>query len=89
MNKKKVVINIGMVAIFAAITFLIPYIIYLDGTYPNGSDTFAHLYKGQMLYQALKEGNLYPMYDPYWYNGVQMLRYWAPLPVYFLAACDF
>ena len=33
-------------------------------------------------------GNWYPLYDNFWYNGVQMMRYWAPLPVYFLAFCQ-
>lgn len=62
--------------------------IYISGDYPTGSDTMCHIYKGNALYQMIKEGNWYPLYDDFWYNGGQMMRYWAPLPVYFLALCQ-
>ncbi|MGN0318382.1 MAG: 6-pyruvoyl-tetrahydropterin synthase-related protein [Lachnospira sp.] len=64
------------------------YCLFLSGNYPTGSDTFCHIYKGNVLYDQISKGNFYPLYDQYWYNGVQMMRYWAPLPVYFLAFCQ-
>lgn len=53
--------------------------------YPWSSDTFGHLIKVEYLYQQLQAGNLYPEIFPAWYNGVQLLRYYGPLPYYSLA----
>lgn len=64
-------------------------VVCLNGTYPSGSDTMYHIYRGDWLYQAIKQGNWYPLYNPMWYNGVELLRYWAPLPAYFMAFCQF
>ena len=78
-----------MTVIYAVIAFCIVYSIYIGGYYPQGSDTMCHLYKGEQLLNSIRSGNWYPLYDQYWYNGVQMMRYWAPLPVYVLAFCQF
>lgn len=85
---KKLVRVLAMVVFYAAIAFFIVNSIYTGGRYPTGSDTMCHIYKGEQLFRCIKEGNFYPLYDQYWYNGVQMMRYWAPLPVYVLALCN-
>ena len=72
-----------MLYLMAAIA--IAYVIRIGGNYPTGVDTMCHVYKGDVLYHAIRQGNWYPLYDRFWYNGVQMMRYWAPLPVYFLS----
>lgn len=77
-----------VIGIYAAISFVVMYLVSRSGVYPSGSDTMCHIYKGSVLYQALKNGNWYPLFDPMWYNGVEMMRYWAPMPVYFLAMCQ-
>lgn len=74
--------------LFGLIAVILVQILYMAGDFPKGSDTMCHLYKAEVLYRNLCEGNLYPYYDEYWYNGVQMMRYWAPLPVYFIALCQ-
>ena len=78
----------GMILIYLAIAVGIAFLIRLGGNYPTGTDTMCHIYKGDVLYHAICRGDWYPLYDRFWYNGVQMLRYWAPLPVYFLAFCQ-
>lgn len=83
--------NAGIVLAMILYAFLavgIVFVIYIGGTYPSGVDTMCHIYKGDVLYHSIKMGNWYPLYDNFWYNGVQMMRYWAPLPVYFLAFCQ-
>ncbi len=75
-----------MLYLMAAIA--IAYVIRIGGNYPTGVDTMCHVYKGDVLYHAIRQGNWYPLYDRFWYNCVQMMRYWAPLPVYFLAFCQ-
>lgn len=57
--------------------------------FSSGNDTWGHLFKSDLLYQSIKEGNFYPLYTKLWYNGLQPYRYWAPLPYYFLAVLQF
>jgi uncharacterized membrane protein len=85
--KKKHIIALLFLPVFCGLTVLIISILYQNGNYPTGSDTFAHLYKGQVLYEHIKDGDFWPLFDPDWYNGVQMMRFWAPLPVYVIAIC--
>ncbi len=53
---------------------------------PWGSDTLGHVLKAEYLLDQLGQGNLYPDFFPFWYMGLQMLRYHPPLPYYLLAA---
>lgn len=59
-----------------------------SGQYPFGSDTMTHIYRGDMVYNAIKDGNIFPLYDPMWYNGVEVLGWCAPIPLYFTAFCQ-
>ena len=52
---------------------------------PSGNDVWGHLYKSEYLYKALKRGQIYPLYDETWYNGIQLYRYWPPLSYYITA----
>ena len=74
--------------LYSIVTILITWLVSQNGMYPSGSDTMSHLYKADVLYKNIKQGNFYPLYDSMWYNGVEFLRYWAPLPVYFIAFCQ-
>lgn len=80
--------NILTVCLYGILACLLVWIIYRNGIYPDGADTMCHLYKGDILYKEILKGNFYPLIDPMWYNGVEMMRYWAPLPVYVLALCE-
>ena len=79
---------IAVILIYAAVAVIIAYLVILSGNYPTGTDTLGYLYKGNMLYDAMGKGDWYPLYDSLWFNGVQTMRYQAPLPVYFLAFCQ-
>lgn len=75
--------------LYAVIAVLIVGTVMRNGIYPDGSDTMYHVYRGDYIYRAIREGNWYPMFAKEWYNGVELLRYWAPLPAYFMAFCQF
>lgn len=79
---------LAIILFFAVVAVGIVYLLEMGGNYPSGADTMCHVYKGNVLYHDIGNGNWYPLYDRFWYNGVQMMRYWAPLPVYFLAFCQ-
>lgn len=76
------------VAVYAAASVGVSWIVSQNGMYPSGSDTMFHVYKGDFLFHAIQSGTWYPFYDPMWYNGVEAMRYWAPLPAYVMAACQ-
>ena len=57
--------------------------------YPLGFDIHGHLFKSDLMYNEIKNGNYFPLYTPYWYNGLQPFRYWPPLPYYFMAFLQF
>ena len=56
--------------------------------YPWSSDAWGHLIKVEYLQEQIEAGVLYPDLFPHWYNGQQMLRYYAPLPYYVLVGID-
>lgn len=68
----------------------IPLMYYIKSTgVINGADIYGHLYKTDTLYNNIKAGNFFTLYDSQWYNGIQMFRYWPPLSYYFLALLQF
>ncbi len=65
--------------------------LYFNSIYPDSvdTDTFGHLFKSNYLYKSLKEGVFYPIYTEYWYNGMELFRYWPPLAYYALSFMQF
>ncbi|MBR5420427.1 MAG: hypothetical protein IK115_04695 [Lachnospiraceae bacterium] len=87
-DRKKLPVFLISIPVYLVLAVVTVLLIKNSGIYPAGADTMCHVYKGDVLYEALGRGELYPLYDPLWYNGVEMLRYWAPFPVYVLAFCQ-
>ncbi len=86
-NKSKYLL-LFMPIVYLLIAIAIVVVVSRSGIYPSGSDTMYHIYRGDSVYRSIKEGNWYPLYNAMWYNGVELMRYWAPLPAYFVAACQ-
>ncbi len=85
-KKYKKVMKLMLAILFLlASAVTIVFIIKDSGMYPRGSDTLCHIYRADLLLEHIKNGNWYPLYDKSWYNGVEIMRYWAPLPLYLLA----
>ena len=82
----KIIIPI-IICIYALIAFAFTYAIYKGGDYPSGSNTMGFLYRAKVLLAGIGSGDIYPSYDPYWFNGQQLMRYVEPFPLYILAAC--
>nr|MBQ8252763.1 6-carboxytetrahydropterin synthase [Lachnospiraceae bacterium] len=82
---KRVATVLGLMAAVCFGAWFVMYLLHGWGTYPAGSDTYCHLYRADVILQNIREGNLFPLYDPYWYNGVEIMRYWGPVPLYVLA----
>ncbi|GAB1477378.1 6-pyruvoyl-tetrahydropterin synthase-related protein [Bacillota bacterium] len=78
----------GLLVLIAFGTSLSIYL-FNTGLYPSGADIYGHLFKSDLLYNCINEGDYYPLYTEYWYNGLQPFRYWAPFPYYLLALLQF
>ena len=83
----------GFVAImplfYMGISLLIVWAVSQNGVYPEGSDTMYHIYRGNYVYQSVLSGDFFPLLNSNWYNGVELMRYWAPASAWFLAFCQF
>ncbi len=89
-HQVKAALAIILAALFSAIISYALYIVIRNnGVYPTGSDTMYHVFRGDMLYKSLMNGDGYPLYNRFWYNGIQPMRYWPPLSPLLFAACQF
>lgn len=64
--------------------FLFSVTLYPDNALLD-TDVFGHFFKINYLHNAIKEGVLYPIYTEYWYNGIELFRYWPPFSYYVVA----
>ena len=55
----------------------------------KGSDSMYHLYRGDWILNSIESGDIWPLYNPLWYNGVELMRYWPPVAAYVMAFCQF
>lgn len=78
-----------MLIFYVLLSFVTAKLVQNSGLYPSGVDTLAHLYRGDYLYQSIRNGNFWPFYDALWYNGMEALRFQAPMTSYVLALCQF
>lgn len=69
--------------------FIVMEAVKISGLYPLGFDIHGHLFKSDFMYNEIIKGNLYPLYTQYWYNGLQLYRYWPPMTYYFMALLQF
>lgn len=93
-KKRRYHLKMGWQVLIALIIFalvVLTIFTYIQGSMISiyGSDTLCHLYRSDYLLSQILQGNLFPMYDPSWYNGVEVMRYWGPLPLYALALIQF
>lgn len=84
-----VVLSVAAIGLLCVIGIVIARILGKWGNYPAGSDTYCHLYRADLILQNIRLNNWFPLYDASWYNGVEIMRYWGPLPLYVLAFFEY
>lgn len=77
----------NLIGIFVLLSgaFILAGFLYLTKMQPSGGDIWGHLYKSEVMYESIKEGNWYPLFDFKWYNGIQLYRYWPPFSYYLMS----
>ncbi len=88
-NEKQIKGRVLFLAVSAVIAVAFSLLLYTLSIFPQNVDVFGHLFKINYLYESLKEGVLYPIYTPYWYNAMELFRYWPPLTYYVVALLQF
>lgn len=84
-GRRKCIKNcIGILILFAGAVLLTGFL-YGIKMQPSGGDIWGHLYKAQVMYESIKEGNWYSLFDMKWYNGIQLYRYWPPFSYYLMS----
>ncbi len=91
MKLKKTRSSLLYLGLVLAFGVLFSWYLYATHSFPRNvdTDTFGHLFKINYLYESLKKGVLYPIYTEYWYNGMELFRYWPPLSYYVMAVFQF
>ena len=84
-DKRKIPLVILYAGIMLGLSWLLYYYAGNCSVYPKGTDAYAHLYRGDIIYNALKAHNPIPLIDPYWYNGFTIFRYNGPVFLYVFA----
>lgn len=77
-----------MPLVYLLLTVVAVMLIATNGVYPAGEQTMFHLYRGDAVLRAVRQGTVFPYYDPMWFNGYELFRFTPPLSGYFLALCQ-
>lgn len=85
---RRIALGVAATAIYVVAAVVVVALVRNSGTYPAGSDTMYHIHRTELVYNGICAGNWWPGYDPTWYNGVEIMRYWPPLAPYLMAACQ-
>ena len=86
---KKTVYAFSSLLINLVIACLIVIAVSRTGVLLKGYDSMYHLYRGDWIMKSLEAGDIWPLYNPVWYNGVELMRYWPPVAAYLMAFCQF
>lgn len=76
------VVSIGSLVICAVLVFVFLEVMNIT---PSGGDIWGHVYKAELMYKSICRGDLYPLFDMNWYNGMETFRYWGPASYYIYA----
>lgn len=76
--------GIGLLLLLLGATGL-AVLLYVLKMEPSGGDVWGHLYKSEVMFESIKAGDWFPLFDEKWYNGIQLYRYWAPFSYYLMS----
>ena len=84
---KRTLIFCADILINLVIAVLIVWLVKTNVLLFKGADSMYHIYRGGWVLDGLSSGNAWQLYNPIWYNGVELMRYWPPAAAYLMAFC--
>lgn len=88
-NTNKYWFYILSILLIVIVSIVTAFIAQKPGSYPWGTDTWGHLFRGNIVYEEIKNGGFFPLYSNSWYDGVAIFRYWLPLEFYIIGGLQF
>ena len=89
LTTKKAITAFFSVFINLAVACVIIWTVSRSSILFKGSDSMYHIYRGDWILKSIESGDYWPLYNPVWYNGVELMRYWPPVAAYLMAFCQF
>ena len=86
-TKKRVLILCADILVNLAVAVLIVILVKQNVLLFKGADSMYHIYRGGWVLDGIRSGDLWQLYNPIWYNGVELMRYWPPAAAYLMALC--
>jgi len=86
---KNIVVAVISVILNIAVALGVIWAVSRSGVLIKGSDSMYHIYRGDWILNSIEAGDKWPLYNPVWYNGVELMRYWPPVAAYLMAFCQF
>ncbi len=83
----ELIMPVIMLLSLTLVSFFVVMYISNSGIYPAGADTMYEMHRGNFIYNNWMKGVAFPVYDPTWYNGIELLRVEPPLVPYLIALC--
>lgn len=71
--------------IYLAVAVGVVLLIASSGEWPSGTNVYYYIYRGNLLYNSILNGNYYPLVDLNWYNGFDLVRAVSQLEPYVYA----
>ena len=85
---KNIIIAFISILINIALACGVIWAVSRSGVLIKGSDSMYHVYRGDWILNSIESGDIWPLYNPVWYNGVELMRYWPPVAAYVMAFCQ-
>ena len=86
-RKKRALFICADILINLAVAVLVVWFVKRNALLFKGFDSMYHVYRGEWVFNEISKGNIWPLYNPAWYNGVELMRYWPPMAAYLMAFC--
>jgi hypothetical protein len=71
---KNIIIAFISILINIALACGVIWAVSRSGVLIKGSDSMYHVYRGDWILNSIESGDIWPLYNPVWYNGVELMR---------------
>lgn len=74
-HNNRLLLRISVIIVYlASISAIIIYYMKSKEYFASGNDIWGHIFKSDLMFKSIKNGDFYPLYTELWYNGLQPYR---------------